>query len=263
MVIPELKNIKQLALGANHALALTHKGKVFAWGAGEQHQLARRVVARTATGALIPREFGLSKKNIVKLGAGDYHSFVVDASGDVFSWGLNTFGQTGVAKESVDDDVVHRPTLVENLNGKKIKQIAGGAHHSIACTEEGEVLVWGRVDRDEGGMELDEMPKDSLYFDDLNKPRYLKKPLTIPDIKAHSVATGNDTNVVVAKDGKAYSWGFSSNYQTGQGTDDDIVKATHIDNTAVRGKKLVFCGVGGQFGVLGGVDGDVKMTNGI
>jgi regulator of chromosome condensation len=54
-------------------------------------------------------------------------------------------------------------------------------------------------------------------------------------------------------DGKAYSWGFSANYQTGQGTDDDVDETTLIDNTAIRGKKLIAAGAGGQFGILVGL----------
>ena len=66
----------------------------------------------------------------------------------------------------------------------------------------------------------------------------------------------SDGNLVITKDGQAYSWGFSGNYQTGLGVTDDVVNATLIDNTAVRGKKLVFAGAGGQFGVLAAVHKD-------
>lgn len=76
------------------------------------------------------------------------------------------------------------------------------------------------------------------------------------------VSAGPDANLVVTNDGKAYSWGFSGNYQTGQGTIDDVRDVTHIDNTAVRGKKLVYAGAGGQFGILGGVHEDTPMVNG-
>ena len=69
-----------------------------------------------------------------------------------------------------------------------------------------------------------------------------------------------DGCLVVTKDGLAYSWGFSGNYQTGLGTTVDVIDATHIDNTAVRGKKLVYCGAGGQFGILGGIHEDVEMN---
>lgn len=265
MLIPELKDITRIAVGTNHVLALNKKGKVFTWGAGEQSQLARRVVSRTAAGALVPREFGLQRKKIAHIGAGDYHSFAVDDNGDVYSWGLNSFGQTGVPKEEeTNEDAIGTPTLVKSLAQYKIKQLAGGAHHTLACTEAGEVLVWGRVDNCEGGMEIKDMPQENLYFDETSKqPRFLIKPAVIPDINGSWVATGNDTCIAVDTKGKAYSWGFSTNFQTGQGTSDDVTKATMIDNTAVAKKKLVWAGVGGQFGVVAGVHEDTEMTNGI
>ncbi|EKD16056.1 uncharacterized protein L3040_003496 [Drepanopeziza brunnea f. sp. 'multigermtubi'] len=265
MLIPELKEIVKLAVGTNHVLAVNKKGKVFTWGAGEQSQLARRVVARTAAGALVPREFGLGRKKIVQVGCGDYHSFAVDDKGDVYSWGLNSFGQTGISKdeEEQDSNSIATPTKVDILDGYDIKQIVGGAHHSIACTTSGQVLVWGRVDNNEGGMEVDEMPKDHLFFDEAGKARYLIKPLVLPSIKGVQVSSGPDTCIAVDSDGKAYSWGFSGNYQTGQGHSNDVSEAEWIDNSAVRGKKLVWSGVGGQFGIVAGIAEDVPMVNGV
>lgn len=216
--------------------------------------MARRVVSRTAVGALIPREFGLQRKKIVHIGCGDYHSFAVDAKGAVYSWGLNSFGQTGVPKdEETVENAIATPTLVKSLTEYDIKQIAGGAHHTLACTTTGQVLVWGRIDGDQGGVEIEDMPKEHLYLDEHGKPRFLVKPNVVPDIEGVYVATGPDTCLAIDKEGKAYTWGFSSNYQTGQGTATDVTEATWVDNTAVRGKKIVCGGIGGQFGVLGGI----------
>jgi regulator of chromosome condensation len=78
-----------------------------------------------------------------------------------------------------------------------------------------------------------------------------------------SVAAGTDNSFALTRDGKAYSWGFSANYQTGQGTYEDVETPTVIDNTAVRDKKLVYAGAGGQYSVLASVAEDVKMVNGI
>ncbi len=222
-------------------------------------------MSRTAAGALVPREFGLQRKKIVDVGAGDYHSFVIDNKGEVYSWGLNTFGQTGIPKdkEEPDTNAIATPTLVESLSEYDIQQIVGGAHHSLACTKTGQVLVWGRVESNEAGVEVSKLPKEKVYTDEKGNPRYLIKPSVVPGIDGAYVATGNDTCIAVDKSGKAYSWGFSSNYQTGQGTSEDIEEATWIDNTAVRGKKLIFAGVGGQFGILGGASEDTPMTNGI
>lgn len=64
------------------------------------------------------------------------------------------------------------------------------------------------------------------------------------------VAAGTDHSFALTAEGKAYSWGFSANYQTGQGTEDDVEVPTLIDNSAVREKKLVFAGAGGQYSIL-------------
>jgi regulator of chromosome condensation len=260
MLIPELENIVDMATGTNHVLALDTKGRLFVWGTGEQNQLGRRVIQRTSRLALIPTEIGLKRKKIVIIGSGDYHSFAIDNNDNVYSWGLNSFGQTGIPKDGENVDIVGQPTLVKSLNNIRVKQITGGSHHTIACTENSQVLLWGRTENSQAGMDISQLPEDAVYTED-GRARYLKKPTIIPGIQAASVATANDTCLVITPKGEAYSWGFSENYQTGQGTTQDVKVATLIDNTAVRNKKLIFGGVGGQFGMVGSEA--ETLTNGI
>ena len=68
----------------------------------------------------------------------------------------------------------------------------------------------------------------------------------MPGLDAAFATAESDCSLAVTRDAKAYSWGFSVNRQTGQGTDDDVECASIIDNTAaaVRGKKLVWAGAG-------------------
>jgi hypothetical protein len=66
-------------------------------------------------------------------------------------------------------------------------------------------------------------------------------------------AAGSDHNIIITSQGKAYSWGFNTNYQCGQGSDmDEASVATLIDNSAVRDKKLSWAGAGGQYSLLAG-----------
>lgn len=74
---------------------------------------------------------------------------------------------------------------------------------------------------------------------------------------------GFDNNFAVTMEGKVFSWGFSSNCQTGQGTINDIEKPTIIDNTAIRGKKIIGASAGGQYSLLVGIAEDVPATNGV
>lgn len=84
--------------------------------------------------------------------------------------------------------------------------------------------------------------------------------------KVASVAAGTDNSFAVTEDGKVYSWGFSANYQTGQGTFEDIHTPTLVDNSAIRDKKILAAYAGGQFSILvaaAAAAEDTPKTNGV
>ncbi|KIW32070.1 uncharacterized protein PV07_03644 [Cladophialophora immunda] len=266
-LIKGLSKIIQLAAGANHVLALQNNGAVYCWGSGQQNQLGRRILERRATNSLIPTAIGTLKK-IEYVGAGAYNSFAVKSNGDVYSWGLNNFGQTGIPKEfdesgNTKGNDVHMPIVIETLRGKfgKVTCIQGGSHHTVAVTDKFELLVWGRIDGNQSGLKVKELPEDDVVRDSAGHPRILIVPTQIPNIEALMAAAGSDHCIAIDKNGKAYSWGFSTTYQTGQGTSDDVELATLIDNTAVRDKKLIWAGAGGQFSVVAGFP--APLVNGV
>ncbi len=263
VLVEGLKKVTKLACGSNHVLALDSKGAVYAWGSGQQHQLGRRTVERTKHNALTPQQFGLPKDTI-DIGAGSYHSFAVNKNGKTYAWGLNSYGETGVTQGAGEDEaVILHPTVIESLAGKgKITCIEGGAHHTVAVTDKGHCLVWGRIDGCQTGLDISTIPKDHLIFDSKENPRILTVPTQVPGFEAVYAAAGSDHSIAISKDGKAYSWGFSQTYQTGQGQDDEVEIATHIDNTAVRGKHLVWAGAGGQFSAVAGLASS-DMANGV
>jgi alpha-tubulin suppressor-like RCC1 family protein len=91
VAVSTLTNVTAIAAGANHALALTSDGNLWAWGANADGQLGdgnaptiRRAPAPIA---------GLS--SIAHVGAGFNHSVAVTVNGVVFSWGKNADGQLG------------------------------------------------------------------------------------------------------------------------------------------------------------------------
>ncbi|KUI53484.1 Protein pim1 [Cytospora mali] len=257
-LLPESKKIVDIAAGSNHVMTLDNKGKVESWGAPEQNQLGRRVVQRDMKASAL-RPGGVAFRRgvkITKIACGSYHSFAIDNEGRLYSWGLNNFGELGIENGAGQDSaVVLEPTLVDTLSDYKITQVSGGEHHSIACTEDGKLVAWGRIDGYQTGLTRDKFNEHNTIFDEHNKPRILKIP-TVHEGLPHivSVACGTDNSFAITEDGKAYSWGFSANYQTGQGeTEDDVEVPTLIDNTAVRDKKLVYAGAGGQFSVLASI----------
>lgn len=268
MLLPTLKNITALAAGSNHILALDVKGNVVAWGCGQQNQLGRRIIERNKMSSLIPQGMGLPRGKIVKIACGAYHSFALDKDGTAWGWGLNNFGEIGVQSNAGEDDaVILKPAKLTDLEDHVISDIDGGTHHSLACSDKGKLFTWGRVDGFQVGFEFDKLNKDDVIFDERGTPRILVKPTANADVSNISAVTaGSDNSFAISKDGKAYSWGFSSNYQTGQGTIDDIKTPTQIDNTAIRGKQIIGAGAGGQYSVLfGKAEGQMNgaKTNGV
>ncbi|TLD29195.1 hypothetical protein PspLS_03909 [Pyricularia sp. CBS 133598] len=253
-LLPEPKKVVQIAAGSNHAMALDSAGKLYTWGCPEQNQLGRRCVQRELlASALRPGGVGLKRGvKVAKISCGSYHSFAVDKEGGVYTWGLNNFGQLAIEQDAGDSDAaVLTAVKVESLMDYKIADIAGGEHHSLACTTDGRLLVWGRIDGHQTGLPFDSFTEENAIYDDYKKPRILKTPTVIEGLpKIVSVAAGTDNSFAITEDGKVYSWGFSINYQTGQGTSDDVEAPTLIDNTAVRDRNITYAGAGGQYSVL-------------
>jgi regulator of chromosome condensation len=252
----------QVACGTNHVFVLTKDGNVFAWGNGQQNQLGRRLTERNLSEGLFPSKVGfrdLSFKKVshklVSISSGDYHGFAIAEDGHVWSWGVNNYCETGYpGNAGADDANVLTPRIVASLEGKNVQEVAAGSHHNIAFTKDGQALVWGRCDGSQTGLTTDflaSIDDEERLMKNNGKPKILIEPTPLPDLK--NIVTGScgpDHSIVIDKDGKAHSWGFSANYQTAQGTDDDIDTPTMIDNTAVRDVKLVWAGCGGQYGVL-------------
>jgi regulator of chromosome condensation len=187
VLIPGLSKIKSLTADGNHVLALNKSGMVFAWGCNEQNQLGTRVYPRRLTtlsqyDSLIPSPIFLPGRKVVSISCGLYHSSAIDSERQVYSWGLNNFGQTGLSDRVGDNGaVIDLPSPIHNLKSYRIRQIAGGNHHSIACTEDDElVLVWGRCDDSQMGISFQNMPRENLLFDSRNRPRILLKPSQVP-----------------------------------------------------------------------------------
>ncbi|HJV90337.1 MAG TPA: hypothetical protein VJ623_08545 [Holophagaceae bacterium] len=118
--------------GHDHALAITTKGRVYAWGVGGNGQLGLGDwQARLAPAAVtLPAP-------AVQVAAGWGHSLALLNDGRVFSWGANTKGQLG------DGTTTPRnaPAAVSGLT--HVVYIACGYDHNLAVKDDGSVWFWG------------------------------------------------------------------------------------------------------------------------
>jgi regulator of chromosome condensation len=209
-----VKDVIKLVAGAQHILALTSNGAVFSWGNNEQNQLGRRMINRYHDHPwLVPGQCSLPR-GITDVGAGTYHSFAIHKSGQLYAWGSNNFGQTGIFQSAGQSDaVILYPTPVPSLGkGSGILSVTGGKDHSLAINKKGQCLTWGRIDNKALGIVAKDIPTHDVIVDTYGKPRILKVPTPISGVDGKVVftAAGTDHSFAITQDGKAYRWGFNA-----------------------------------------------------
>ncbi|OJJ60908.1 hypothetical protein ASPSYDRAFT_118172, partial [Aspergillus sydowii CBS 593.65] len=274
MHIPELKYVRKLATGAQHARAKTTtttkpENAVFAWGAYKRDQLGRRILGRqraAATAGLTPRLVALpggkTKCDIASIGAGAYHSFAVRVDGYVYAWGYNRYGQTGVVDDGVNlferDSTVSVPTGLEGvalgcLDADMEYMLTGGADHSLAVTNDGRCLSWGYIEGNALGIRKETMSEDDLLFEEGSKmPSILAKPMTVPgvDSRVEKASAGLGHSIVVTNSGTAYAWGSNGDYEVRQPRSNGADLPSAIQTSVLRGLRVVDAAAGRQFSVL-------------
>ncbi|KAJ5719451.1 hypothetical protein N7493_007906 [Penicillium malachiteum] len=257
VLVPLVQDVVNIAAGAQHILALTSSGTVFSWGCNEQNQLGRRRESRHRKSHNILPEIVALPSGIRDIGVGIYHSFAIHKSGTVYAWGSNNFGQTGITMGAgLNDSNVPYPTKVPLLRKLGvIVSIVGGKDHSIALTETGKCLIWGRIENKALGLKLEDVHSSNIIEDKHHRPRILKKPHFLTGVGDDTspvvfATAGSDHSFVITESGKAYSWGFNSQSQAGQVDIDEIERPMLLQSKYLEGKKLVAAAAGGQFSIL-------------
>jgi regulator of chromosome condensation len=226
----DTEKVSSIASGGNHLLVLTTHGNVYSWGAGDQSQLGRRVIARRKIHGTVPEKItlGTRGRKAVIIGAGAYHSFAVDETGDIWGWGLNSMGQTGTGYKSSEDSVVQLPKKVrrlskEELDGDVVVQIDGGSHHSVFLLASGKVYACGRFNGGQLGL-----ADDDIAFKDRDDPEseFLAEPalVTFPDPNdpVIQISCGAHNNAAVTKAGALYCWGQGVQSELGLGDEEEV-----------------------------------------
>jgi regulator of chromosome condensation len=228
------EKVVSMAAGVNHLVVLTTHGNIYAWGAGEQAQLGRRVIARRKINGTVPEKviLGASRRpKAVAVGAGDNHSFAIDDKGDVWAWGLNSMGQTGTGWSSAIDDIVQLPKKVESLSKADlgddvVVQIEGGAHHTLFLTEHGSVYACGRSNAGQLGL-----PDDDEAFNDRASPDFISEPALVkfpdPDDPVVQISCGIHNNAAVTRGGALYTWGQGVQGELGLGPKEEV-RTPHV-----------------------------------
>jgi len=134
------------------------------------------------------------------IACGANHSMAVSASGAVYAWGKNAYGQLGLG----DHKDRHYPTQVRSLRHQNVARVSCGAEHSACLTSDGGVFTFGH-----GGYgQLGHGGKSSEVL-----PR---KVMELMGTDVTQVACGKlHTLAFVPSRGRLYSFGLGGSGQLG------------------------------------------------
>jgi hypothetical protein len=181
-------NIKKVCFGANHFLALSNLGQVFAWG--------NYVFGQTGNGKGIEPQSqpillnGFENGEVITISCGLQHSLAITKCGSLFSWGRNESGQLGLE----NCNIVNKPQRIESIE-EPIEKICAGAKHSLALSRVGKIYAFGNNEFGQvgNGSQINQ-----------HSPVIIKKELTFKDIAANF-----ECNISIAFSSKNvyYLWG--------------------------------------------------------
>lgn len=194
--------------------------KAYCWGANDIGSIGDGTTTNRSVPTAVYTGGVLNGKTVTTIsqdgynntgGSPGYSHVCVLASGSVYCWGENQYGQLG--NNSTSDSSV--PVAVNSsgvLSGKSITDVKVGLNHSCALANSG-VYCWGY---DASGQVGD------------NSSTNKKVPTTVAQQAGNltasnviSLGAGSNRGCAVITDGRTFCWGYNADGQIGDGTQID------------------------------------------
>lgn len=186
------KRCTSVACGSKHTLSLSQAGDVYAWGYGGGGRLGCGDNRGLFRPKLIETIQGTSCSLVA---AGESHSLALTSDrGQLYTWGLGDYGKLGHG----DTTPQLLPRHLEFFRAMQLVWASGGAFHSAAVEEMGQVYTWG------GGIYGKLGQRDTMNS---------LTPRPVKDVSAGAhfgqVECGPFHTVAITKLGDVYTWGFN------------------------------------------------------
>ncbi|KAK2195774.1 bifunctional Regulator of chromosome condensation [Babesia duncani] len=188
-ILDTLGNIKQLACGDYHALALDYNGRLFSWGRNDLCGHCNGISTFTPMEILINTiDTNISHRiNWTCIGASNSYTIAVCNEGtSLYSWGVNFYGKH-----------IPEPQLFYSLSMVRVNKICVGKKFAVALTECGRLFTWG--DGSFGEIQIN-CPSIELKMSPV-----LFKHKDIKEIV--SISVGYRHVLLIDKQGKVWSFG--------------------------------------------------------
>ncbi|HEY3280941.1 MAG TPA: hypothetical protein VGN26_01590 [Armatimonadota bacterium] len=230
-----LQNVRAIAAGTHHSLALLTDGTVVAWGNNSNGQLGNGGISESHVPVPVVGVGGTGTlQNVIGLAGGFGHSAALLSDGSVVAWGYNAGGALGdnTSVEKHFPVQVHGIGDVGTLGG--VTAITAGAFFTAGRRSDGSVVTWGVGTSGElgnNGLANSLVPVQVHGLGDVG---------TLGSVVA--ISSGWSHTLAVRANGTVVGWGDNSRGQLGDTT----------TNRALVPVQMV--GVGGT-GLLGGAVG--------
>jgi uncharacterized repeat protein (TIGR02543 family) len=198
--------IESVQAGANHSLALTNSGKIYAWGSNSFGGLGDgTTINRNVPFSIVFPELE-NGEEIKNLSAGNEFSVVITTKGRVFTWGMNN---SRLGDGTRDARSIPAPiTFLELERDEIVIEVSSGNNHSIALTNLGRLYAWGwNNGRIGDGTTLDKNIPTLITFYGLQTGEFIL-----------SAKAGLTHSLAVTTHGRVFSWGQNGSGQIGDGT---------------------------------------------
>ncbi|BAT89418.1 PH, RCC1 and FYVE domains-containing protein [Vigna angularis] len=202
---PHLDNLRSVALGGLHSVALTSAGEVFTWGYGGFGALGHSVYHRELFPRLVKGSWEGTIKHIATSGT---HTAAITTSGELYTWGRDEGdGRLGLGPGRGPDHAggLSIPSRVKELPYPVAAASCGG-FFTMALTEDGQLWNWGA----NSNYELGRGDKTGGW-----KPRPIP---SLENVKIIQIASGGYHSLALTGDGKVLSWGHGGQGQLGHGS---------------------------------------------
>jgi alpha-tubulin suppressor-like RCC1 family protein len=193
MVIDGLANVSDIAGGPAGGYALTHDGRVYAWGANIKGELGTGTAAvEERTPALVP---GVT--DVVSIATVNGAAVAVTRGGRIWTWGSNEQGGLGHGTQAdVREPGQPTPAMLSSITDAVEVKAGTFGRHFIVRRRNGTLIGWGNSDWGQLG--------GGIAGDFQLKPT----PIKLPDVEAYWL--GGNFSFARTKDGAVWFWGEES-----------------------------------------------------
>lgn len=201
------------AAGEGFALALTGANQLFSFGSNRFGQLGVAAGSGASGANPVPREVSLpgAGAGVTQLAAGAEHAIALTATGGLYSFGSNRFGQLGRAANSGSETPNPAPERIAlpGADGPAV-QVAAGAEESLVLTSTGQLYSFG-------GNRFGQLGRAASSGSETPNP--IPAPVALPGASGPvvQIAAGAQHSLALTSTGQLFSFGANRFGQLGRG----------------------------------------------